>query len=153
MCYFTRVLPGGNPPGVAVCVCVACSKGKNTTIEHRAIAPANLSPAAPPLPVLACTLTYSCCRFGDTEIKAFLCFSLSFLSSFSSVTRALSAGALAHRQRELIQTETITFHFCCVISQSSLVSLQYVHHIVSSSMQRIWTAAQPPTSNALYAKE
>lgn len=85
--------PGGNPPGVAVCACP--QKGKNATIEHRAIAPAILSPAPPPFPVLACTLTYSWSRFGDTKIKAFLCFSLSLLSSFSSVTRALSAGALA----------------------------------------------------------
>lgn len=89
--------PGGNPPGVAVCacLCVCPQKGKNATIEHPAIAPAILSPAPPPFPVLACTLTYSWSRFGDTKIKAFLCFSLSLLSSFSSVTRTLSAGALA----------------------------------------------------------
>lgn len=88
---------GESPWWCCVCVrlCVCPQKGKNATIERHAIAPAILSPAPPPSPVLTCTLTYSWSRFGDTQIKAFLCFSLSLLSSFSSVTRALSAAALA----------------------------------------------------------
>lgn len=91
-CVTSHGYSRGESPSVAVCVCVCPQKRKNATIEHPAIAPAILSPAPPPLPVLACTLTYSWSRFGDTMIKAFLCFSLSPLSSFSSVTRVLSAA-------------------------------------------------------------
>ena len=111
--------PRGNPPGVAVYVCELCvslQKGKNATIEHPAIAPAILSPAPPPLPVLACTLTYSWSRFGDTKIKAFLCFS-AFL--FLLCHQRAECCSLGRRHRELIQTDTITFHFCFVIIQSS----------------------------------
>ena len=103
---------------VLCCLCVR-RKGKNATIEHPAIAPAGLSPTTPPPPVLACTLTYSWSRFGDKKIKAFLCFSFSPLSSFSSVTRALSAGALAVDIESSFKLTQSLFTSCFAISQSN----------------------------------
>lgn len=77
------------------CACVSvCVFTEREECHHWAPCHCASNPL-PQTPALACTLTYSWSRFGDTKIKAFLCFSLSLLSSFSSVTRALSAGALA----------------------------------------------------------
>ena len=90
--------PEGNPPAVGQCVCVRPHReGRMSAIEHHAAAPAPRTPyPRPPTPsVLPRTLTYSRSRFCDTNIKAFLCFSVSLLSSSPCVTRALSAGALA----------------------------------------------------------
>lgn len=90
------VLPGGIPL-VSLCVRVH-RKGRIPPLSALPLRQQSFPPHPhnpPNLPVLTCTLTYSWSRFGDTKIKAFHCFSLSLLSSFSSVTRALSAGALA----------------------------------------------------------
>lgn len=66
----------------------------------------------------------------DKSLPLFLSFS-AFL--FLQCYQSTECWCLGRRHRELIQTDTTTFHFSFVISQS--VSLQYVHHIVSSSVQ------------------
>lgn len=88
----------GESPGCgSMCLCASPQRGKN----ERHWAPCRRASALhslprPPSPsVLPRTLTYSRSRFCDTKIKAFLCFSVSLLSSSPCVTRALSAGALA----------------------------------------------------------
>lgn len=119
--------PRGNPPSAAlyvlsvwvyVCLCV-CVPTEREECHHWAPCHCASSPLprTPPPPVLACTLTYSWSRFGDMKIKAFLCFSVFPLSLQCHQSAECCCPGCTHR--ELIQTDTITFHFCCVISQSS----------------------------------
>lgn len=67
---------------------------------------------------------------GDKRLPLFPSFS-AFL--FLQCHQYAECCCFGSRHRELIQTDTTAFHFSFVISQS--VSLQYVHHIVSSSIQ------------------